>query len=187
MRFLSFHCDYFRFKATKRSRSKIFEELTEEKVIIEEDSEADLEEDTRADIEEDIEVNIEKEYISAIVVISLALSDSLEKYGQSTLDFAEGKISISEHKVITKKHIEEIKTLYDMHLELKPSKRLEKSNDLYCKAMDHIFKSTIYLQSYIDTNDDKKMAGYLGQTTNELNLYKEYILKATEQMKKLTE
>ena len=30
MRFLSFHCDYFRFKATKRSRSKIFEELTEE-------------------------------------------------------------------------------------------------------------------------------------------------------------
>ena len=30
MRFLSFHCDYFRFKATKRSRSKIFEELTEQ-------------------------------------------------------------------------------------------------------------------------------------------------------------
>ncbi len=30
MRFLSFHCDFFRFKATKRSRSKIFEELTEE-------------------------------------------------------------------------------------------------------------------------------------------------------------
>ena len=30
MRFLSFHCDYFKFKATKRSRSKIFEELTEE-------------------------------------------------------------------------------------------------------------------------------------------------------------
>ncbi len=30
MRFLSFHCDYFRYKATKRSRSKIFEELTEE-------------------------------------------------------------------------------------------------------------------------------------------------------------
>jgi len=29
MRFLSFHCDYFRFKAIKRSRSKIFEELTE--------------------------------------------------------------------------------------------------------------------------------------------------------------
>jgi threonyl-tRNA synthetase len=30
MRFLSFHCDYFKYKATKRSRSKIFEELTEE-------------------------------------------------------------------------------------------------------------------------------------------------------------
>lgn len=29
MRFLSFHCEYFNYKATKRSRSKIFEELTE--------------------------------------------------------------------------------------------------------------------------------------------------------------
>ena len=28
MRFLSFHCEYFKYKATKRSRSKIFEELT---------------------------------------------------------------------------------------------------------------------------------------------------------------
>ncbi len=30
MRFLSFHCEYFKYKATKRSRSKIFEELTSE-------------------------------------------------------------------------------------------------------------------------------------------------------------
>ena len=30
MRFLSFHCEYFKYKATKRSRSKIFEELTNE-------------------------------------------------------------------------------------------------------------------------------------------------------------
>ena len=30
MRFLSFHCEYFKYKATKRGRSKIFEELTEE-------------------------------------------------------------------------------------------------------------------------------------------------------------
>jgi len=30
MRFLSFHCEYFSYKATKRSRSKIYEELTEE-------------------------------------------------------------------------------------------------------------------------------------------------------------
>ncbi|MBY9018926.1 MAG: hypothetical protein KGD66_08855, partial [Candidatus Lokiarchaeota archaeon] len=29
MRFLSFHCDYFRYITTKRSRSKVFEELTE--------------------------------------------------------------------------------------------------------------------------------------------------------------
>lgn len=29
MRFLSFHCEYFNYKATNRSRSKIFEELTE--------------------------------------------------------------------------------------------------------------------------------------------------------------
>ncbi len=29
MRFLSFHCDYFSYKTTKRSRSKIFEELNE--------------------------------------------------------------------------------------------------------------------------------------------------------------
>jgi len=29
MRFLSFHCDYFRYTTTKRSRSKVFEELTE--------------------------------------------------------------------------------------------------------------------------------------------------------------
>lgn len=29
MRFLSFHCDYFKFKTTKRSRSKVFEELTD--------------------------------------------------------------------------------------------------------------------------------------------------------------
>lgn len=29
MRFLSFHCDYFRYTTTKRSRSKVFEELTD--------------------------------------------------------------------------------------------------------------------------------------------------------------
>ncbi|MFX1587802.1 MAG: threonyl-tRNA synthetase editing domain-containing protein [Promethearchaeota archaeon] len=29
MRFLSFHCEYFKYKTTKRSRSKIFEELTD--------------------------------------------------------------------------------------------------------------------------------------------------------------
>ncbi|MBY9004890.1 MAG: hypothetical protein KGD73_13020 [Candidatus Lokiarchaeota archaeon] len=29
MRFLSFHCDYFRYTATKRSRSKVFEELND--------------------------------------------------------------------------------------------------------------------------------------------------------------
>lgn len=29
MRFLSFHCEYFKYKATKRSRSKVFEELTD--------------------------------------------------------------------------------------------------------------------------------------------------------------
>ncbi|MFX0072027.1 MAG: threonyl-tRNA synthetase editing domain-containing protein [Candidatus Hermodarchaeota archaeon] len=30
MRFLSFHCEHFGYKTTKRSRSKVFEELTEE-------------------------------------------------------------------------------------------------------------------------------------------------------------
>lgn len=30
MRFLSFHCDYFSYETTKRSRSKVFEELTDE-------------------------------------------------------------------------------------------------------------------------------------------------------------
>jgi threonyl-tRNA synthetase len=29
MRFLSFHCDYFKYKTTERSRSKVFEEITD--------------------------------------------------------------------------------------------------------------------------------------------------------------
>ena len=29
MRFLSFHCEYFKYKTTKRSRSKVFEQLTD--------------------------------------------------------------------------------------------------------------------------------------------------------------
>ncbi len=29
MRFLSFHCEYFKYKTTNRSRSKVFEELTD--------------------------------------------------------------------------------------------------------------------------------------------------------------
>jgi len=29
MRFLSFHCEYFKYRTTRRSRSKIFEELTD--------------------------------------------------------------------------------------------------------------------------------------------------------------
>ncbi|MFX1269819.1 MAG: threonyl-tRNA synthetase editing domain-containing protein [Promethearchaeota archaeon] len=29
MRFLSFHCEFFKYKTTKRSRSKVFEELTD--------------------------------------------------------------------------------------------------------------------------------------------------------------
>ena len=30
MRFLSFHCEYFKYKATKRSRSGVYEELTDD-------------------------------------------------------------------------------------------------------------------------------------------------------------
>jgi len=30
MRFLSFHCEYFKYMATKRSRSKVYEELTDD-------------------------------------------------------------------------------------------------------------------------------------------------------------
>ncbi|MFX0019463.1 MAG: threonyl-tRNA synthetase editing domain-containing protein [Candidatus Hermodarchaeota archaeon] len=29
MRFISFHCEFFKYKTTKRSRSKVFEELTD--------------------------------------------------------------------------------------------------------------------------------------------------------------
>lgn len=109
------------------------------------------------------------------------------QYIQANYDFIEGKINISEHKAITKKHIEEIKAFYDMHLELKPPKRLEKANDLYGKVMDHLLKITTFLQNYIDTDDIEKMARYLEQSTNEIDLANEYFLKAIEQLKKLTE
>jgi len=137
--------------------------------------------------EEDTEADIEKTYISEITIISLALGYSSEKYSRANSDWVEGKISISEHKAITKKYIEEIKYFYDMYLELKPSKRFEKSYDLFGKAMDHNLKSTTFLQSYVDTDDIEKMARYLDQSINEIDLANEYYLKATEQVKKITE
>jgi len=155
------------------------EELTEEEMIIEEDIEAD--------IEEDIEEDIEKKYMSRIMMITLLSASSLEKIGQASSDVAEHKISMSEHKAISKKYIKEINDIYNIHLELKPSKRLEISNDLFDKAMDHLLKSAIFLQSYIDTEDIEEMTEYLGLSINELNLYNEYLSKATEQINKLTE
>jgi len=147
------------------------EELTEEEMIIEEDTKADLEET----------------YLSESMLISSLLTNSLEKSGQSFSDVAEGKISLAENKAITKEYIEEVKAYYDMYLALKPSKRLEKSHYLFGEAMDHILKSTKFLQSYIDTDDMEKMIGYLDQAIIEMALFTEYLLEATEQVRKLIE
>ncbi|MBA7667591.1 hypothetical protein ES703_75686 [subsurface metagenome] len=115
------------------------------------------------------------------------LDPILKKYNQASSDFAKDKISISEHKIFARKFIEEIKELYDMRLKLKLSKRLEKANDLYGKSIDHLLKSTIFLQSYVDTDYIGKMGRYLEQATNEINLSSEYVLKFFKQVEKLTE
>ena len=147
-------------------------------------------------IEEDTKVDIEEKYISESMLISSLLGNSLKEFGQASSDIyitlassgvAEGKISLAEHKAITKDFIEEVKDLYDMYLKLKPSKRFEKSHDLYGKAMDHLLKSTIFLQRYIDTDNDEKMAGYLDRSITEIDLHNKYVLKATEQVRKLIE
>lgn len=166
---------------------EVIEKTIEEVKTTEETEFTTEEEVTEATTEEETEADIEKKYISAVVIITLASRSSLKKCNQAASDLVEDKISISEQKAITKKYIEKVKALYDMYLELKPSKRLEKSNDLYGKAMDHLLKSAIFLQSYIDTDDIEEMKGYLEQSINELNLYNEYILKAAEQVKKITE
>lgn len=138
-------------------------------------------------VEELTEADIEEKYISEITIITSALANSLEKYIQANYDFVEGKISLAEHKAIVKKYIEEVKACYDMYQELKPSKKLEKYNNLFGKAMYHDLKSTKFLQIYIDTDNDKKMAKYIERSTKEGDLANEYYLKAFDQMKKLTE
>jgi len=130
---------------------------------------------------EDTKVDIEEKYISESMLISSLLGNSFKD------SVTENKISLAEHKAITKDFIEEIKTLYDMYLELKPPKRFEKSHYLFGKAMDHLLKSTKYLQRYIDTDNDKRMARYLDQAITEIDLHNKYLLKATEQVIKLTE
>ena len=147
-------------------------------------------------IEEDTEVDLEEKYISENRLIASVLGDSLKEFGQASSDIyiilassdvAESKISLAEHKAITKEYIEEVKTLYDMYLEQKPPKRFEKSHYLFGKSMDHHLKSTTFLQRYIDTDDSKRMERYLDQTMVEINLANEYLLKATEQVIKLIE
>jgi len=82
MRFLSFHCEYFKYKATKRSRSKVFEDLTEENkqnsfenvvvlfISIEKKDEINLNYLDKAIVE--IEKIIEQLKVSNIVLLSFA-------------------------------------------------------------------------------------------------------------------
>ena len=113
MRFLSFHCEYFRFKTTKKSRSKILEELTDENrdgslenvlvlfISIEKQDES------KADFLEESLIEIEKIIaqlkVSNIVLLSFAhlfgtLSDP--KFGFESLKKLERKLLDKKYTVL---------------------------------------------------------------------------------------
>jgi len=172
----------------KEETTEATEEVTTiEETTITEEIEETITESAEEEIEEDIVADTDEKYVSVITTIISALKSSIEKLNQATFDLEKGKISIPERKEIMKEYIEDIKTLYDTYLELKPSKRLEKHNDLFGKAMDQLLKSTIFYQKYIDTDDIEEMTEYFKQAIKEHQLYMWDMLRAISELERITE
>jgi hypothetical protein len=126
---------------------------------------------------EDIAEENEAEYKVGVLLLTAQLSGIMEKIGNASINTSEGNMTIEEHKAISREYIDEINSIYDIYLGLKPSKRFEKSHNILGKAMDHYLNSATYLQSYIDAEDIDSMINYIEQSTNELNLGNEYLDK----------
>lgn len=163
-------------KGLKGEVGKVEEEIVEEPTIVEKEV---VGESTIADAD--------AEYIGTSMVMHFIMTEGLMKFEEACQDYANGKISTSEYKVIIKEYIETVEYCYDMYLELEPSGELEKSYDMEGKAMDHFLNSTTFLQRYLETDDIGEEVEYLDKSLAEFELGIEYINKATEQIKKLTE
>jgi len=133
------------------------------------------------------EADLGEKYISAYRINSSTLADIYKEFTQSTSDIKERKISMSEYKILVKKHIESINACNRLYLQLKPPKRFKKVNDLLGKNFEHLLKRNSYLQDFIDTQDIKKMAIYLGQSADENYSANIYAAKAANKMYKLIE
>lgn len=140
------------------------------------------------DIEEENKLSKQEEaYIRESIILGTSISSSMTKIGEATTAFANNEMSITEHKIIAEIYIEEIKSSYDIYLDLEPTERFEKSYEVLGKAMDHYLNSATYMQSYVDTDNMNKMVEYIEKTTDELKLGTEYTSKATSQMEEIAD
>lgn len=119
----------------------------------------------------------EKVYISKQGFIDTTISDSIEKFSQTSTDFANKDISLAEYKTATQEFIRKINSCYDMYLELEPPKKYEKVYNLFGKAMDHYSSAATSLQEFIDTEDIEEMKVYIRQAAAEMDLGTGYIIK----------
>jgi len=176
----------------QREREKLSQEEKEELDSLKEEQiekggeKACGEVSTKHEKDED-EADLGEKYISAYRINLSTLADIYKEFTQSTSDIKERKISMSAYKILVKKHIGSINACNRLYLELKPPKRFKKVNDLLGKNFEHLLKRNSYLQDFIDTQDIKKMAIYLGQAADENYSANIYAAKAANKMYKLIE
>jgi len=126
----------------------------------------------------------ENQYLSEVVYIMGALAEDSNFYKEVCSDVASGDMSLSEHKEITSKLIEEINSFYDQYLKLDTPKKLEVSNDLLGKSLEHYSNSCEYLQKYVDTDDNTDMAKYFKEATLEWDQGDRYWLKTKDELQR---
>ncbi len=124
----------------------------------------------------------ENEYLSEMVYIMGALVDDSNFYKEVCSDVVSGDIGLPGHKETTKKLIEEINSFYDQYLELDPPKKLEVAHDLLGKSMEHYLNSCVYLQKYVDTDDNADMAKYFKEATLEWDQGDIYLIKSNNEL-----
>ena len=127
----------------------------------------------------------ESTYIAEALILSEMITTVMEKGSKAAYSFANGEITMAEHKTLTEQTIKDTNTFYDVYLNLKPPDRFKTAHDQLGEAMKHFLNSSIYLQRYIDTENMDEMVTNIKNATTEIQLGAAYVKKATDEVNKL--
>jgi hypothetical protein len=132
--------------------------------------------------------NVELEdsnYVAEEQILNEMIITTMEKGSEAAFSFADGEITMAEHKILAAQNIKDTNEFYDFYLTLIPTDKYKLSHEQLGEAMKHFLNSSIYMQKYIDSEDMDEMVTYLGNATTELQLGTAYVKKATDEVSKL--